>query len=138
MGDVYTVGSMIIEGELRMPSKRPSSPQLQAVPIRRELVSLAVVAANVGRELTPEAWARDVRIKVRMRATPAVLGDPAELFRALSCLVDSAAQHGDRVFAASGRTVALAHSHCAESDGRDFEPAFTQFPLVHGFLPRQS
>jgi len=95
-----------------MPTKRPSSPELHAVPVRREVVELTVVAENVARELTPEALERDVRIKLRARGAPAVLGDPTELFRALACLVGNSIRHAPRgttvllqVEAASGRAL---------------------------------
>ncbi|MDB4966176.1 MAG: histidine kinase [Myxococcales bacterium] len=73
-----------------MPMKRPSSPMLHAAPARRELVPLAVVADHVAREYLAGAELRSVRLKLRLRSTPLVLGDTAALFRVLANLLENA------------------------------------------------
>ena len=45
--------------------------------------------------------------------------------------VDGGPQQRDHLGLVRGRSVAMAHAHAAETDGRDFEAAATQLALLH-------
>jgi len=49
---------------------------------------------------------------------------------------DGRPDHGDHLLLVRSRTEAEAHAHAAEPEGRDFEVAASQFPLLHFVLLR--
>ena len=49
--------------------------------------------------------------------------------------VDGGSNQGDHLLLVSGRSITEAHAHAAQAHRRDFEPAGSEFALVHRFLP---